>query len=107
MDIQVFWDSSLYEVNDYMESRQRVKTTEKREAVLDMFMLANIIAERDPLTDKEKGRLSCPWDYYPQLFAGDKRRVEQDNAEREFEEYKEKRRRAFTAHNRQRGGCGL
>lgn len=69
-----------------------------------LFMLANLISERDPLSDKEKDKMSYPWDYYPELFREDKLQYEQTQAENEFEEFKSRRKRAIMAFNKNRGG---
>lgn len=104
MTPQVFWNSSLYELLDYMESHTRRMIRKKREEVAMFFMLADIISQRHPMVDKEKNPVSYPWDYYPELFKEDKEWNEKQKSENEFEDYKSKRRRAMIEHNRARGG---
>lgn len=104
ISIETFWNSSLYEISDYMESYNRRKTADKREEVLMTFMLANLISERHPMVDKEKSKVSFPWDYYPSLFKEDKQEYEKAQEENEFEEYMSKRKRAMMAYNKSRGG---
>lgn len=92
----------MYEILDYMESYARRRNAEKREQVAIMFMLAQIIAERSPLTDKKNNEMSYPWDYYPKLFEKDKEIFEKEKEERELEEYVTKRRRAMKNFNMSR-----
>lgn len=92
MDSAVFWSSSLQEVFDFIESRKRVQKQKKKEEILNIFLLANLIAERDPLTDKTGKELTMPWDYYPELFVEEERQYTLAKEEAEFEVYKEKRR---------------
>lgn len=106
ISIETFWNSSLYEISDYMESYARKTVAEKKEKVLMLFMLANLISERDPLTDKEKNRPSFPWDYYPQLFKEDKEKYEEAKEANDFEEYKFLRKKAMIAHNKTRREVG-
>lgn len=69
-----------------------------------LFMLADIISQRHPMTDKEKYPISYPWDYYPDLFAEDKAMYEEQKAESELENYKTKRRRLMAEYNEKLGG---
>lgn len=91
MDHVIFWSSSLQEVFDFIESRKRVQEHRKKEKILDIFLLANLIAERHPLTDKTKKELTMPWDYYPELFMEEAKQYTLAKKEAEFEAYKEKR----------------
>jgi hypothetical protein len=104
ISIDTFWNSSIGEVLDYMESYKRRKEKEKREAVLMQFMLANLISERHPMVDKGKNPVSSPWDYYPDLFNEDKLEHDRIQQEVQFEEYMSKRRKAMMAYNNSMGG---
>jgi hypothetical protein len=104
ISIETFWESSLSELADYMESYRRKMRATKREEVLSLFLLANLISERHPMVDKEKNIPSMPWDIYPELFEEDKEKYEREQREIEFEEYMSKRKQAMMAYNKTKGG---
>lgn len=109
MIFDTFWNSSVQEIRDYIESFQRNRRRQIKERTMELFLLAELISERDPLTDKKKTKMTMPWDCYPDLFAEEAGQQEQAKTEAEFESYKEKRRmyvREFNArrHPEKEGG---
>jgi hypothetical protein len=100
MSIKQFWESSLVEINDYIDSARRIKKREAKEEILRLFMLAAIINERHPMVDKEKQDFSAPWDFYPELFEEERAFSEKQKEIEEFEAYKERRRQYAFNHNK-------
>lgn len=100
MNIKQFWESSLVEISDYIDSARRVQKQKAKEDILRLFMLATIINERHPMVDKEKQKVSLPWDFYPELFEEERLFSEEQKEKDEFEAYKERRRRYVLNHNK-------
>lgn len=88
-----FWNSSLPEIIDWIESDNR----RRKEQINYQFVLADVIANR--CMRDEKTPVIHPWDLYPGLFAEEQKHFEEYQKVQEFEEYKEKRRKAMLAHN--------
>lgn len=93
-----FWESSLPEIIDRIESADRKRKYE----IGNLFMFAEVISNR-MFRDKDTQAL-MPWDYYPQLFAADKVKYEEKKQADDMENYKEKRRMAMDRHNARRSG---
>lgn len=104
LSLDTFWNSTVLEISDYIKNYNREKEREKREEVSLLFMLSNLIAERNPFIDADKRKLSMPWDYYPKLFEKERILYEKEKEEEEFQKFKEERMAAMAAHNRMRGG---
>lgn len=102
MDSSAFWDSSIQEILDFMASMKRRRERRRKEQVTDLFLLAGLIAERDPLTDKTGKQLTMPWDCYPELFTEERKQYEKAREEEEFEAYKGKRLRFVREFNARR-----
>ena len=104
----LFWDMSLDEVTDVMESYRRTdKFMMKRNLILNKLLAEQIMHEILPLLvekvpdDYKKPEL---WDYYPELFKDEKEAYEKKLKDDEFEKFKEGRRRFAQYHNTKRGG---
>lgn len=89
--IESFWNSSIVEIEDEIESHNRVMMSEQKERIYSLFLLSSLINERHPMVDKTSCHLTMPWDYYPSLFEEEKKVYEQIQNGNELEEYKEKR----------------
>lgn len=93
-----FWESSLPEIIDRIQSADR----KRKQEIGNLFMLAEIISNR-MFRDKDTPAV-MPWDYYPKLFAEDKANYEDQQRKNELDNYKEKRRRAMDQYNFARSG---
>lgn len=87
---------------DYLASRKRIRERRRKEQTMDIFLLAGLIAELDPLTDKTGKQLTMPWDCYPELFAAEREQYKKAQEEAELEAYKEKRLRFVQEFNARR-----
>ena len=102
---EFFWNSSPYEIFDRMESEKRRRREERKEKVLDLFLLARVIGQTlfPPKNRKEPPH---PWDYYPDLFEKEKADYEKAQTAGEVEKVREQRRayaKRFNERFRQNG----
>lgn len=106
--IDTFWDSSLSEIWDMLESYERRKRQIRKDKILDDFIIAEVTAINLAalLSSDKKIQTPRPWDYYQKIFTEEKEVYEKERAERELEEYKEKR-RAYAAEVNRRRQQGL
>lgn len=79
--MEMFWDSTLQELTDIIESKRRMLRAEEKARISRLFVLAEAITTRITyfLSDPEKRNpdmITYPWDFYPELFADDKQEVE-------------------------------
>lgn len=89
-----------------MESYRRRKRDEQKLVIDKLFTLADAMLSRFlPLLD-EKAKELHPWDMYPELFAEEKQKYDQDQEEDEFERFKVRRRRFAQEHNQKMAEAG-
>lgn len=103
-----FWDSSLSEIRELLESYSREEKRKRKEKILDDFIMAEAIAVNlaTMFSPDTKADTVKPWDYYQKLFAEEKEIYDKNKAGRDLEEYKEKR-RAYAAEVNRRRQQGL
>ena len=104
MTIEDFWNSSMVDIQDVIESYTR----KKKEEIIKNFTLAEIIANRIAVllpSDDEIPQL-MPWDYYPKSFESEKAQHENRKQQQELEAFKSKRRDAMDAYNARFYGGG-
>ena len=106
---QEFWDYSLSEINDLLESHNRIKERKFKETVKDECRLGRIIVDNiDSILDayflNENRKVVMPWDMFPELFEFEKKAYDVQREKEELEEYKEKRRRYAAELNARREG---
>lgn len=87
-----------------LESRSREEKRKRKEKILDDFIMAEAVAINVAamLLPDSKMETAKPWDYYQKLFSEEKEAYDQKKAERDLEEYKEKRRAYVAEVNRRR-----
>jgi hypothetical protein len=76
-----FWDYSLAEAVDLLESCERKAQRKRREEIRDVFLQAEVQARY--LTLKKNSDVPHPWEYYPELFAEDQKAYEKKKLEDE------------------------
>lgn len=106
MTPQEFWDSSLAEIEIRVEDYAKRKARETKERISDMFLLAQLFAERHPPIPfvKYDPKMTMPWDILPEMFEEEKQQAEKKEKQEEFERFKEKRQRYYALYNQRRGG---
>ena len=104
MTISEFWDSSPMELYDFMESYNRRETRRLKQTAMMQYNQAVMIAQQwANLKDKDFKPAEI-WDFYPELFADEKKKYEEEQAAEEWEAFKERRREYAAAWNRRRRG---
>lgn len=104
MSIETFWDSSIDEIVDMINSHIREENRRKKQKVIDDFIIAEVTALNLAalFSKKEDRKIPKPWDYYKTMFAEEKEAYEAKEEERALEEYKEKRRAYVAEYNKRR-----
>lgn len=102
MSIPEFWDSSIDEIIDRINSHIREENRKRKQKIIDDFIIAEATAVNIALLfSKDKNaKQPKPWDYYKNLFKEEKAIYEKSEEERILEEYKEKRRTYIAEHNK-------
>lgn len=97
-----FWSLSIAEVQDVINAYAQKRKTDLKQSIRMQFLLASLIPQY--ILRNETDPVPQPWDYYPELFKEDKAVYEKAAAEKEFEDFKERRRQYAAALNKQRRG---
>lgn len=98
----MFWDYSIDEISDLIKQYQR----RKKEKIILNNVLANTIIEGIAFLfgENQDRKPSMLWDYFPDLFAEEKKIFEIKQEQEQFEKFKEKRRNYAAMHNKRIGG---
>lgn len=104
MAIEVFWNSSIDEIVDMINSHIREENRKHKQKVIDDFVIAEVTAlNLAALFSKDKNKkLPKPWDYYKKTFEKEKLEYEAAEEQHQLEEYKEKRREYVEEYNKRR-----
>ena len=98
----MFWNSSLNEIMDMMESYIRCRTRDRKQQISDNFILSKALALNLSTLFSDKAEFCNPWDFYPQTFKEDKEDYEQQKLEAQLADYRDKRRQWADEFNRRR-----
>jgi hypothetical protein len=96
----VFWDLTVLEIREMIESYNRVKKQERKEKIIDSYRLSQMIANNVSLLLSNDAKLLEIWDYAPELFQEEKEQVEKARQEQEMRVHKERMRLFAESHNR-------
>lgn len=88
-----FWDLTLQEIMDTIESYHRTKEASLRHQAGENFRLAEIIANRigyvfSSEKDRSEDMLVMPWDLYPGLFEDESEKIKESKSDAELDNYK-------------------
>lgn len=90
-----FWDSSLQEIYELIESKQRIREREAEKETNDLKMkfminsiLAKQIAENVNCIFSEKAKVTDIYDLLPELFAEERKEAKRKQAENEWKLHK-------------------
>lgn len=86
-----FWEYSLQEVIDLLQSAKRTKAQAFKEKIFSESRIARMVAEDMYYMLNGKGKIVWPWDIYPDLFKEEQEVYEKQMEERKFEEFKQQR----------------
>nr|DAK18835.1 MAG TPA: hypothetical protein [Caudoviricetes sp.] len=96
----VFWDLTVLEIRDLIESYNRVRIQERKEKIIDSYRLSQMIANNVSLLFSNDAKPLEVWDYAPELFQEEKEQVEKARQEQEMRLHKERMRAFAESHNR-------
>ena len=96
----VFWDLTVLEIRDLIESYNRVRIQERKEKIIDSYRLSQMIANNVSLLLSNDAKPLEVWDYAPELFQEEKEQVEKARQEQEMRLHKERMRAFVESHNR-------
>ena len=90
-----FWDSTLLELNDIMESLSRMSRAKEKAKAGHVFVLANAISSRIMyFFSDEKSRteemILQPWQAYPEFFKSEKEMAEERREKQEMDIQRQK-----------------
>ena len=96
----VFWDLTVLEIREMIESYNRVKKQERKEKIIDSYRLSQMIANNVSLLLSKDAKPLEVWDYAPELFQEEREQVERARQEQEMKMHKERMRAFAESHNR-------
>lgn len=96
----VFWDLTVLEIRDMIESHNRVTIQKQKEKIVESYRLSQMIANNVSLLFSNDAKPLEVWDYAPELFQEEKEQVERARQEQEMRLHKERMRAFAESHNR-------
>ena len=106
----LFWNSSVLEITDLMESFERTERRKQKQRAIDNYYLADqIVAGFNLVMNGNENGENTPhmlWYYYPGLFEEEKKLSKELQEQDELERVKAGRRRLANAMNKKLKGDG-
>ena len=96
----VFWDLTVLEIRDLIESYNRVRIQKQKEKIVESYRLSQMIANNVSLLLSKEAKPLDVWDYAPELFQKERAQVEKARQEQEMKMHKERMRAFAESHNR-------
>lgn len=95
-----FWDLTILEIRDMIESHNRVTIQKQKEKIVESYRLSQMIANNVSLLLSKDAKPLDVWDYAPELFKDERAQVEKARQEQEMRMHKERMRAFAESHNR-------
>lgn len=95
-----FWDLTILEIRDMIESHNRVTIQKQKEKIVESYRLSQMIANNVSLLLSKEAKPLDVWDYAPELFQEERNQVEKARQEQEMRMHKERMRAFAESHNR-------
>lgn len=95
-----FWDLTVLEIREMIESYNRVMIQKQKEKIIESYRLSQMIANNVSLLLSKDAKPLEVWDYAPELFEEEKEQVEQARREQEMRLHKERMRMFAESYNR-------
>lgn len=95
-----FWDLTILEIRDMIESHNRVTIQKQKEKIVESYRLSQMIANNVSLLLSKEAKPLDVWDYAPELFQEERNQVEKARQEQEMKMHKERMRAFAESHNR-------
>lgn len=87
---------------DLVQAYSTRREMEFKHSIRRQFLLAELVSRF--LTSKKEEELPHPWDYYPDLFADEKKRFDEIDEQEKLEKFKERRRQGVIELNKRHRG---
>ena len=95
-----FWDLTVLEIRDMIESYNRVMIQKQKEKIIESYRLSQMIANNVSMLISKDAKPLEVWDYAPELFQEEREQVERARQEQEMRMHKERMRAFAESHNR-------
>lgn len=95
-----FWDLTVLEIRDMIESYNRVMIQKQKEKIIESYRLSQMIANNVSMLLSKDAKPLEVWDYAPELFEKEREQVEQARLDQELRLHKERMRMFAESHNR-------
>lgn len=95
-----FWDLTMLEIRDMIESHNRVTIQKRKEKIIESYRLSQMIANNVSMLLSKDAKPLEVWDYAPELFEKEREQVEQARLTQELKLHKERMRMFAESHNR-------
>ena len=95
-----FWDLTILEIRDMIESHNRVTIQKQKEKIVESYRLSQMIANNVSLLLSKEAKPLDVWDYAPDLFQEERDQVEKARQQDEMRLHKERMRAFAESHNR-------
>lgn len=95
-----FWDLTMLEIRDMIESHNRVTIQKRKEKIIESYRLSQMIANNVSMLLSKDAKPLEVWDYAPELFEKEREQVEQARLVQELNLHKERMRMFAESHNR-------
>lgn len=95
-----FWDLTILEIRDMIESHNRVTIQKQKEKIVESYRLSQMIANNVSLLISKDAKPLDVWDYAPDLFQEERDQVEKARQQEEMQLHKERMRAFAESHNR-------
>lgn len=97
-----FWNYSIREISDIINSYQERENIRYKSEINNLFILADVTANRLGKLLGSNVKAVMPWDYFPRLFTAEKEQYEDKTKQAEYENYKVRRKAAIQKYNQLR-----
>lgn len=95
-----FWDLTILEIRDMIESHNRVTIQKQKEKIVESYRLSQMIANNVSLLLSKDAKPLEVWDYAPELFQDEREQVEKARLAQELRLHQERMRMFAESHNR-------
>lgn len=101
-----FWELSVMEISDIMQSYKHRKKVQLKQDLINGFAFAQNTAELIGKYLSKENTARNPWDFFPELFAEEKKIYEAEQEKRQVETARENR-KAYAAELKRRRETGM
>lgn len=97
-----FWELTIGEIRDMIESHNRVKLQAKKDKIVENYRLSQMIVNHISLLLSKEAKVAEFWEYAPELFEEERNAIEQQKQNHALLLHKERMREFAERHNRKR-----